>query len=214
MADKEKKKKTKKKEEPAPAPAPEPEPAPPPEEKPATPTSTPKESGSTRASSRGSRKAKRTGSSVFSMFTQKQVAEFKEAFQLMDADKDGIIGKNDLRASFDQVGRLVTDKELDDMLNEVPVPINFTQLLNLFATRMSGSGTDDDEVVIAAFNTFDVDGKIDGERLRHALMTYGDKFTAKEVNDAYDNMYIDDKGFIDTQSLIAMLTGTGDDEDE
>lgn len=77
QADKEKKKKTKKKEEPAPPP-PEPEPAPPAEEKPPTPTGTPKESGSTRASSRGSRKAKRTGSSVFSMFTQKQVAEFKE----------------------------------------------------------------------------------------------------------------------------------------
>lgn len=45
-------------------------------------------------------------------------------------------------------------------------------------------------------------------------MTYGDKFTAKEVNDAYDNMYIDDKGFIDTQSLIAMLTGAGEEEEE
>ena len=132
----------------------------------------------------------------------------------MDADKDGIIGKNDLRQTFDNVGRLVTDKELDEMLNEAPVPINFTQLLNLFATRMSGSGTDDDETVIAAFNTFDVNGKIDGERLRHALMTYGDKFTSKEVDDAYDNMYIDDKGFIDTQSLIGMLTGTAEDEEE
>ncbi|XP_011252449.1 myosin regulatory light chain 2 [Camponotus floridanus] len=208
MADKEKKKKTKKKEEAAPAPEPEPAPA---EEKPATP----KDSGSTRASSRGSRKAKRSGSSVFSMFSQKQVAEFKEAFQLMDADKDGIIGKNDLRAAFDSVGRLASDKELDEMLNEASAPINFTQLLNLFAVRMSGSGgTDDDDVVINAFKTFDVDGKIDGERLRHALMTWGDKFTSKEVDDAFDQMFIDDKGFIDTASLIAMLTGTGEEEEE
>ncbi|XP_072766438.1 myosin regulatory light chain 2 [Anoplolepis gracilipes] len=211
MADKEKKKKTKKKEEAA-APAPEPEPAPAPAEEKAP---TPKESGSARASSRGSRKAKRSGSSVFSMFSQKQVAEFKEAFQLMDADKDGIIGKNDLRAAFDSVGRLATDKELDEMLNEASAPINFTQLLNLFGVRMSGSGgTDDDDVVINAFKTFDEDGKIDGERLRHALMTWGDKFTPKEVDDAFDQMYIDDKGFIDTASLIAMLTGTGDEEEE
>lgn len=215
MADKEKKKKTKKKEEPAAAPPPEPEPAPPPaEEKPPTPTGTPKESGSARASSRGSRRAKRSGSSVFSMFTQKQVAEFKEAFQLMDADKDGIIGKNDLRAAFDSVGRLATDKEIEEMLNEAPAPINFTQLLNLFAVRMSGSGADDDDIVINAFKTFDEDGKIDGERLRHALMTYGDKFSAKEVDEAYDHMYIDDKGFIDTPSLIAMLTGTGEEEED
>jgi len=49
----------------------------------------------------------------------------------MDADKDGIIGKNDLRAAFDSVGRLATDKEIEEMLNEAPAPINFTQLLNL-----------------------------------------------------------------------------------
>ncbi|XP_011298870.1 myosin regulatory light chain 2 isoform X2 [Fopius arisanus] len=215
MADKEKKKKTKKKEEAAPAAAaeaPPPEPEPKKEEpKPKSPSGTP--TSSARASSRGSKRAKRAGSSVFSMFSQKQVAEFKEAFQLMDHDKDGVIGKEDLRQTFDSVGRLATDKELDDMLEEVPGPINFTQLLTLFANRMSG-GSDEDDVVIAAFQTFDVNGKINGDRLRHALMTFGDKFTAKEVNDAFDNMYIDEKGMIDTPSLIDMLTGKGDDEDE
>ncbi|XP_012281557.1 myosin regulatory light chain 2 isoform X2 [Orussus abietinus] len=217
MADKEKKKKPKKKEEekkdaPPPEPTPEPPASEPAASSHASTTHTP--SGSQRASSRGSKRAKRSGSSVFSMFTQKQVAEFKEAFQLIDQDKDGIISKNDLRVTFDNLGKLASEKELDEMINEAPAPINFTQLLNLFATRMSGSGSDEDDVVIKAFQAFDEDGKIDGERLRHALQTWGEKFSAKEVNDAYDNMYIDDKGFIDTPSLIAMLTGTGDDEDE
>ncbi|KAA0845068.1 EF-hand domain-containing protein, partial [Enterobacter hormaechei] len=167
------------------------------------PASTPASGGgSERQSSRGSRKAKRTGSNVFSMFTQKQVAEFKEAFQLMDHDKDGIIGKNDLRATFDSLGRLASEKELDEMVNEAPGPINFTQLLTLFATRMSG-GSDEDDVVINAFKTFDDEGKIDSEKLRHALMSWGDKFSADEVDEAYDQMDIDDKGFIDTGKLIA-----------
>lgn len=56
----------------------------------------------------------------------------------MDKDKDGILGKEDLRATWDMVGKLVSDKELDDMLAEAPGPINFTQLLTLFAQRMSG----------------------------------------------------------------------------
>lgn len=63
---------------------------------------------------------------------------FSQAFQLMDQDKDGVISKSDLRATFDQLGRLVSDKELDEMVNEAPGPINFTQLLTLFAGRMSG----------------------------------------------------------------------------
>jgi Ca2+-binding EF-hand superfamily protein len=59
----------------------------------------------------------------------------------MDHDKDGILNREDLRFIFDQVGRLVTDKELDEMVGECPGPINFTQLLQLFASRMQGGGT-------------------------------------------------------------------------
>lgn len=58
----------------------------------------------------------------------------------MDHDKDGIISKSDLRATFDAVGKLASDKELDEMVNEASGPINFTQLLTLFANRMSGGG--------------------------------------------------------------------------
>lgn len=131
----------------------------------------------------------------------------------MDHDKDGIIGKNDLRATFDSLGRLASEKELDEMVNEAPGPINFTQLLTLFATRMSG-GSDEDDVVINAFKTFDDEGKIDSEKLRHALMSWGDKFSADEVDEAYDQMDIDDKGFIDTGKLIAMLTASAEEGEE
>jgi len=160
------------------------------------------------------RKARRVGSDVFSMFTQKQVAEFKEAFQMMDADKDGIISKNDLRATFNAVGRIANDKEMDEMLKEASGPINFTQLITLFANRMSSSGSaDDDDVVINAFKSFDEKGKIDGEKLRHALMTFGDKFSSDEVDDAYDQMMIDGQGRIDTGRLISMLTAAAEDEE-
>ncbi|KAK4875752.1 hypothetical protein RN001_012174 [Aquatica leii] len=198
MADKEKKVKKKKKEDEAPAAA------------------APAPAAETRTSSKGSsKKAKRSGSNVFSMFSQHQVAEFKEGFQLMDQDKDGIISKSDLRATFDAVGKLANEKELDEMLNEAPGPINFTQLLGLFGTRMQESGgTDDDEVVIAAFKSFDENGTIDSEKFRHALMTWGEKFTAKEVDDAFDSMEIDDKGMIDTLALIQLLTAAPEEEEE
>jgi hypothetical protein len=84
------------------------------------------------------------------------------------------------------------------------------------------SGSDDDDVVIAAFKSFDEgDGTIDTEksvcpisyidplikliftssvslhhnlfityRLRHALMTWGDKFSGKEVDDCYEQFPI------------------------
>lgn len=99
------------------------------------------------------------------MFSQSQVAEFKEAFQLMDHDKDGIISKEDLRATFDAVGKIASEKELDEMIREAPGAINLTQLLGLFGSRMADSGgTDDDEVVAAAFRSFDENGSIDSEK--------------------------------------------------
>lgn len=61
------------------------------------------------------------------------------------------------------MGRIATDKELDDMLNEVSTSINFTMLLQMFAERDSGQ-SDDDDVVIAALNAFSQDGWIDGEQ--------------------------------------------------
>lgn len=39
-------------------------------------------------------------------------------------------------------------------------------------------------------------------------MTWGDKFTSKEVDDAFDAMEIDDNGKIDTNALITLLTGS------
>lgn len=83
----------------------------------------------------------------------------------MDNDKDGIISKADLRATFDAVGKLSNEKELDEMLAEASGPINFTQLLGLFGNRMADSGgSDEDAVVAAAFKTFDENGTIDSER--------------------------------------------------
>lgn len=44
-------------------------------------------------------------------------------------------------------------------------------------------------------------------------MTWGDKFSQKEVDDAYEQMVIDDGGQIDTAKLIAMLTASAEEEE-
>ena len=101
----------------------------------------------------------------------------------MDRDKDGIIGKGDIRATCDEVGRLTSDAEIDEvsinywlfrvysflllidfqMLNDAPSPINFTMLINMFAQRQQGGASDDDDVVAKAFKAFAKDGLIDSE---------------------------------------------------
>lgn len=99
------------------------------------------------------RRAQRTGSNVFAMFTQNQVHQFKEAFSFIDQDKDGIISKSDIRATFDALGRLCSDKELEEMTSEAPGLINFTMFLSVFGDRVQG--TDEEEVVQKAFMLYD-----------------------------------------------------------
>ena len=63
---------------------------------------------------------------------------YRECFKLMDIDKDGTISKNDLRAAFDNVGKLMTESELDEMLSEVGGSCNFDNMIKMFQTKMAG----------------------------------------------------------------------------
>ena len=62
-------------------------------------------------------------------FSDDQMAMYKECFKLMDIDKDGVINKVDLRAAFDNVGRLLSESELDSMLSEIGGPCNFDNMI-------------------------------------------------------------------------------------
>merc|ERR1712042_254489 len=49
-------------------------------------------------------------------FSEEQLQMYRECFKLMDINKDGTIDKNDLRGAFDNVGVLMTEGELDELL--------------------------------------------------------------------------------------------------
>ena len=56
----------------------------------------------------------------------------------MDADKDGLLSSSDIVAAFNSVGKSVSDGEAQGMLAEAPGPVNFTQMVMLFAEKMAG----------------------------------------------------------------------------
>ena len=88
-------------------------------------------------------------------FDEATLEVYKECFRLMDIDKDGVINKNDLRAAFDNVGRLVKDDELNSMLSEVGGPCNYDNMIKMFAAKMAGGVNDPDDLVVGAFKAFD-----------------------------------------------------------
>ena len=98
---------------------------------------------------------------------------------------------------------LIIISSFQAMLDEVDGPMNFTQMVTLFATKMAG-GSDDDDVILASFEAFEQDGKIDAETFRAQLMTFGNKFSASEVDDAFAEFKIDD-GQIDAAHLKGLM---------
>merc|ERR1712098_421323 len=136
---------------------------------------------------------------IFDSFSHSAIQQFKEAFGIMDADKDGLLSSSDLQAAFAAYGKNVGGGETQAMLDEVDGPMNFAQMVTLFASKMAG-GSDDDDVFLASFECFEIDGKIDADTFRHSLMPFGVKFSASEVEDAFAEMKIDD-GQIDAAHL-------------
>lgn len=49
---------------------------------------------------KGKKKAVCQGSDVFTMFEKGQLQEFKEAFEMIDSNRDGFIDKNDLKSTY------------------------------------------------------------------------------------------------------------------
>jgi len=147
------------------------------------------------------------------MFTQTQIQEFKEAFQFIDSNKDGLIDKNDLRATWDALGRMYPDLELQSMLAEAPGPLNFTMFLSIFGERIMG--TDKEDVIKAAFQTFDSNetGKVNVSVLRKALVTWGEKLTDEEIEEALKDAPIDAKGNIDIMTYCKALSGSKEEGD-
>merc|ERR1711899_415955 len=54
-------------------------------------------------------------------FSEEQIQMYKDCFKLMDVNKEGTLDKNDLRGAFDNIGVLMSESELDDLMGEVSV---------------------------------------------------------------------------------------------
>ncbi|XP_070088660.1 myosin regulatory light chain 10 isoform X1 [Equus caballus] len=146
-------------------------------------------------------------SNVFSMFDQSQIQEFKEAFTIMDQNRDGFIDKEDLRDTFAALGRInVKNEELDAMVKEAPGPINFTVFLTMFGEKLKG--TDPEETILHAFKVFDTEGKgfVKADFIKEKLMTQADRFSEEEVKQMFAAFPPDVSGNLDYRNLCYVIT--------
>merc|ERR1711993_204722 len=138
-------------------------------------------------------------------FSEEQVQMYKDCFKLMDINKDGTLDKNDLRGAFDNIGVLMSESELDDLMGEVGGPCNFQGMVDMFQSKMAGDGNDPDELIIQAFSAYDKDGKIDVKMFQHALSTWGDKMTKAEIDDIFNEFEVDEDYMVKTKEVLGLF---------
>ncbi|PFX32362.1 myosin regulatory light polypeptide 9-like [Stylophora pistillata] len=151
------------------------------------------------------KKVQRATSNVFAMFDQTQIHEFKEAFNVIDQDRDGIISAKDLTDMFNSLGRPQKEDYIEDMLGEATGAVNFTMFMTLFSENMHG--TDPEDMIKSAFTTFDPNGSgiINEDRMRPLLMKLGDRFTEEECDEMFTHANVDDDGNLNYNEFTKII---------
>merc|ERR1712168_1117 len=145
-------------------------------------------------------------------FSAEQIEMYKECFKLMDINKDGTIDKNDLRGAFDNVGVLMSEGELDELLGEIGGACTLDNMVKMFQEKMSGEGNDTDDLIIQAFKAYDIEGKIDVKMFQRALKTWGDKMTQAEIDDIFGEFDIDEAYMVKTKEVLGLFVAQKEEE--
>ncbi|XP_049871102.1 uncharacterized protein LOC126370297 [Pectinophora gossypiella] len=147
---------------------------------------------------------------VLAELDETKVFELKEAFLLFDLDGDGCIDFNDLRGTLISLGEKVDEQAVKNMMSEAPAPLDFDGFVHLLGYQTLE--LDSEETLVDALSRWDRDnsGFISEERIRHDLMTWGDRFTEKEADYALDDAPVTQKGgrpMIDYIKFCSQLCG-------
>lgn len=162
---------------------------------------------SSKSKAKGKAGAKKRGGDASQTFDQRTIQEFKEAFGIMDQNKDGFIDKNDLRDLYASMGQICNDSQLEEMISEAPGPINFTVFLTLFGDRLTG--TDPEDVIVGAFKMFDKkdSGIISEDQLKKILTNKrGEPFDDDEIKGMYKGSPPIADGKVDYKAFAKLIT--------
>ncbi|KAN0100444.1 hypothetical protein V8E55_000428 [Tylopilus felleus] len=165
---------------------------------------------------------RREPSGLFSLFQPAQVQQFKEAFQLIDHDKDGWVTQSDLHQIFSSLGISPSQAMLDDLLAARPGPsaslpadtgINFTMFLTMMSERLVQFDPEAD--LTEAFESFDEAdaGTVKVDELRKWMSDVGERMDQQEIDKFFNSSFTDRHGNFNYREWIKVLR-VNDDADE
>ncbi len=119
--------------------------------------------------------------------TEKDIADFREAFEIFDTNKDGYVTIEELADHLRALNLQVDEDEIRTMKAEVDVDQNgaldFKELITLIARRIRDSDLEQEN--IDAFKVFDrdEDDLITKEELKYVMYTLSDRLIGEAITD-------------------------------
>ncbi|EXB26550.1 Calmodulin-like protein 11 [Morus notabilis] len=142
--------------------------------------------------------------------TENQIAEFREAFCLIDRDSDGFITMEELISIIQSLDERPKREEIQEMINDVDCDcdgngtIDFDEFLNIMARKMKENVA---EELKEAFKVFDrnQDGYISANELRQVMINLGERLTHEEAEQMIKEADLDGDGQVSYEEFARMM---------
>ena len=144
-----------------------------------------------------------------SNLSEEKLKEFRCAFDLFDADKDGNITIKELGDVLKKLGQNLSDAELQEIISEVDKDkngsIDINEFMELMASKMKDDDTDDE--LTDAFRLIDIDnnGYITKAEFAKVMEILGEPLTPEELDEVmkdYDDDNDDQLTFYDFKRMM------------
>jgi len=135
--------------------------------------------------------------------------ELKEAFNMFDRDKDGLINYNELGNVLKSQGFNPTNQELLEMIADVDEnedeKINFEEFLILMHSRLKKADIENE--LNEAFSVFDKNGSgiISVREFKRIMGSLGDKISEDEVDEIIQKVDPKNRGYINYKDLTKII---------
>ncbi|CAO3591805.1 unnamed protein product [Absidia cylindrospora] len=145
--------------------------------------------------------------------SDERLAEYRDAFNLFDRDRNGYIDTKELGAVMKSLNQNANEAELKDMINEADADGNGTMDFNEFISHgqygddLKRRDTDAVQELLEAFHVFDKDGNnyISADELRQVMISVGERLSEQELDEMIREADVDGDGQINYEEFVKMM---------
>ena len=120
-----------------------------------------------------------------------KIAEYKEAFDMFDINKDGLLTVEEIFKMLKNYGYPMPKDEIKRMIAKIDsdgeMRIDFEEFITLMQSQTIFIDETDDDALIRAFKSFDInhDGKIPNREFKYIITHMGNAFTKEETDSVF-----------------------------